>query len=670
MNTTKLDQLYELRTNFSVIGITGRTGSGCSEIAKLLEDDFKNLKRIRSSNDLGNSVFKRKFEIVHNFTQENWKKYKVIEYKKVLLFLLLPQIFDNKDNNLLFDYYRKELRVEPDKELIAQIASKLRNLIFMHKKLITSIKEIDISSDNRDEEKLKLLCRIYWGAEYNDLAEKIDCILKENGIIERVRLLHHTANNYRKSGKPFKTEIINPEHIYTIAKAINRIIKATKYFYEENECKIVIDSLRNSLEINFFKERYSAFYLIAVKNDQRKTKLLEIYGEEATKVVDGLLEFDEIEYKCNDFQKGFFFAPDVQNCIQKADYHVNYNYFDSNTKFKELSKEGKFNYFYSIDEQLMKLQGLIQQPGLITPDSAERIMQIAYTAKLNSGCISRQVGAVVTDNEYSTKAIGWNDVPKNAIPCSLRNVKELSESKTPFGFTQFELGEGLKETENVNPNTINDNEKDKESKDFFEFVKDNFNETTLPKAKMGGINCPYCFKTAYNAFSGDKNQVHTRSLHAEENAMMQISKYGGQGLNKGYLFTTASPCELCAKKAYQLGITTIYYIDPYPGISRNHILKSNTLTDPTMIVFSGAVGRAYFKLYEPFLAQKDEIAILTDFKIDSPQKIKTDALRKLLSKSFENKLELKDKLDKLLSSNEKAFDEIVSLIEKGLTSSK
>jgi dCMP deaminase len=187
---------------------------------------------------------------------------------------------------------------------------------------------------------------------------------------------------------------------------------------------------------------------------------------------------------------------------------------------------------------------------------------------------------------------------------------------------------------------------------------------------MGGINCPYCFKTAYNAFSGDKNQVHTRSLHAEENAMMQISKYGGQGLNKGYLFTTASPCELCAKKAYQLGITTIYYIDPYPGISRNHILKSNTLTDPTMIVFSGAVGRAYFKLYEPFLAQKDEIAILTDFKIDSPQKIKTDALRKLLSKSFENKLELKDKLDKLLSSNEKAFDEIVSLIEKGLTSSK
>jgi len=33
-------------------------------------------------------------------------------------------------------------------------------------------------------------------------------------------------------------------------------------------------------------------------------------------------------------------------------------------------------------------------------------MQLAYTAKYNSGCISRQVGAAVTDESYSIKAIG------------------------------------------------------------------------------------------------------------------------------------------------------------------------------------------------------------------------------------------------------------------------
>jgi deoxycytidylate deaminase len=668
MSTTKLDQLYELRTNFSVIGITGRTGSGCSEIAELLSAKFDKLDKIREVAIFQESIFKRKFEIVYNFTKENWQPYKVIEYKKVLLLLLIPYISKNIENKHLNDFYRTSLREETDRSLISKIELSIKNELKKHTELIEEINSLDILKNVLDNEKLKLLSEIFWGKPFNALADQIDTILSKNGIIERVMLLHHTANNFRKSGQPFKSDEIDPQYIYTIAEAINKIIKAIRYISSNKECRIVIDSLRNSLEINFFKERYSAFYLVAVKHDKRKTNLLLKYNLNQEKIVDFLLEFDEVEYRCNDFQKGLFYAPDVQNCIQKADYHINNNHYDSKDVFLKDSSSGKFNYFFSIDEQLMKLQGLIQQPGLITPDSAERIMQIAYTAKLNSGCISRQVGAVVTDNEFSTKAIGWNDVPKNAIPCSLRNVKELNNSTTPFGFTQFEIGEGLKETENVNA-TNSDNEKDKESKDFYEFVKANYNEKTLPASKLGGINCPYCFKTAYNAFSGDKNQVHTRSLHAEENAMMQISKYGGQGLNKGYLFTTASPCELCAKKAYQLGITTIYYIDPYPGISRNHILKSNPDKDPKMVVFSGAVGRAYFKLYEPFLAQKDELAILTDFKIDSPQKIKTDALRKLLSKSFENKLELKDKLDKLLSSNEKAFDEIVSLIEKGLTSS-
>ncbi|WP_235846252.1 deaminase [Morganella psychrotolerans] len=63
----------------------------------------------------------------------------------------------------------------------------------------------------------------------------------------------------------------------------------------------------------------------------------------------------------------------------------------------------------------------------------------------------------------------------------------------------------------------------------------------------------------------ENNQVHTRSLHAEENAFLQISKYGGTGVQHGSLYTTASPCELCAKKAYQLGIKEIVFIDLIRG---------------------------------------------------------------------------------------------------------
>ncbi|PXY40657.1 hypothetical protein DMB65_12175 [Flavobacterium cheongpyeongense] len=497
------------------------------------------------------------------------------------------------------------------------------------------------------------------------MADQLNQILKDEGVIERIMLLHHTANNFRKRGRPFKREKSDPKYIYTISKVINRIIKSTKHCSENGHCHIVIDSLRNSLEINFFKERFSAFYLIAVKNDARKSKLINSYKD--SKIVDRLLEIDEDEYKCTDYQKGIFYTPDVQNCIQIADYHVNNNILQSDVLQKEMSIGNNYS-FFSVEEQLVKLQALIQQPGIITPEAIERIMQIAYTAKLNSGCISRQVGAVVTDSEFSTKAIGWNDVPKGAVPCSVRNVKEISNSSSSnnaFGFTKFELGEGLKETEQINADQA-DNLLDNESKKFNQYIKSNYNELNLPDKLLGGRNCPYCFKQAYNTFSGEKNQVHTRSLHAEENAMMQISKSGGQGLKNGFLFTTASPCELCAKKAYQLGLRTIYYIDPYPGISRNHILKSNIKTDPLMILFSGAVGKAYHKLYEPFLSQKDELALLTNFDLDSPKDVKAKSLKAILKKEFSHNKILLEKLESKFNNHENGFDTLMQIIEKGL----
>ena len=33
-------QIYKLRQNFILIGLTGRTGSGCSTVAKVLETEY------------------------------------------------------------------------------------------------------------------------------------------------------------------------------------------------------------------------------------------------------------------------------------------------------------------------------------------------------------------------------------------------------------------------------------------------------------------------------------------------------------------------------------------------------------------------------------------------------------------------------------------------------
>ena len=108
--------------------------------------------------------------------------------------------------------------------------------------------------------------------------------------------------------------------------------------------------------------------------------------------------------------------------------------------------------------------------------------------------------------------------------------------------------------------------------------------------------------------------MHTRSLLAEENAFLQLAKYGSEGIDGGYLFTTASPCELCAKKAYQLGISKIFYIDIYPGISFSHIIQAGE-RKIDLIQFKGVIGRAYESLYNPIFPLKDEIEYLTDVSI-------------------------------------------------------
>ena len=124
-----------------------------------------------------------------------------------------------------------------------------------------------------------------------------------------------------------------------------------------------------------------------------------------------------------------------------------------------------------------------------------------------------------------------------------------------------------------------------------------------------------CFKDLYNSITGVKNQVHPRSLHAEETAFLNLGQHSAKG---GNLFTTSSPCELCAKKAMYMGIKKVYYIEPYAGLSFNHVLSIGPREDrPEMLLFTGAVGRAYTQLYTPLMPQKDELTFWMGANLDA-----------------------------------------------------
>lgn len=587
MNTPiDLSKIYELRSSFTVIGLTGRTGSGCSEIGSLLKNGFDNKSyTIPKDNPVHNTD--RKYKIVYNFAKVNFRPYYLIEYKHVIMLFIFSQEYEHVKNYLKSNF----AEITDDK------FSKLKDCF---NALYPKLNSFDFENpESIQDEAIDNLYEIFNSPEFYQCNEIFGNVLKDISPILRIKIMQLFANNIRNGGCAICNSADYLVTVYNLVSVINRLIKGHKK-KNKNYCKVVIDSLRNPLEIMYLKERYSAFYMMAVNSEESdiKRRLSERFKKES--LVDEILQIDKEEYKTE--KDTDFFKQNVSECIQKSDIHLSNISEEQALEFNKDNEEKLINTSpkFSCKSQLLKFVSLIEQPGIVTPSPEERIMQIAYTAKYNSGCISRQVGAVVTDENYSIKAVGWNNTPEGHVPCLLRSADDLLMGKDDEAFSSYE----------------------KEDKKFKPVFETEFQ--SIDKSNLKGRNISFCFKCIQNSIKEGKNQVHTRSLHAEESAFLQISKYGGQGIKGGKLFTTASPCELCAKKAYQLGISVIYYIDLYPGISISHILKAGTKFKEIRL-FHGAIGTAYHKLYSPFMAYKDELSLLTGSEIkDYATKIKDE----------------------------------------------
>lgn len=573
-----IDKVFEHRKNFLVIGLTGRTGSGCTTAAEILSTPSFSALSFPTIQNPPRSHEDRKLRIVRLWAQTHWRPFVTISATALILALALK---DGLDNFLA-------LVTQADDHVDIEA---MRNALEPYAKDVKGAFEV---GDNIHGPRLNdaVQAAITLTEGVIKALEKVKSLLtSRRAYTDLFQLL---GNNVRRSGSPTRDEI-DPEKIFAIPAAIELVIRLLRIYFERKDISqqyIVIDALRHPYEIRYLRERISSFYTVAVSTTELERKR-RLHALQMTD--DQVKKLDEIEYpnkigKAKDYSQ--LVKQNVQACLELADIYIS-NAVQEDGPHLELTR------------QLVRYVTLMQHPGLVTPTAVERCMQAAMTARANSGCISRQVGAVVTDANYSVKSIGWNDVPQGQVPCILRNVAHLVQG-------------------NFDNAAYSDYER--KDKDFQKIVVETY-DLRPDVDNFRGRNLSYCFKSAYNAIMKETNQVHTRSLHAEENAFLQIAKYGGQSIAGGYLFTTASPCELCAKKAYQLGVQKIYYIDPYPGIAINHVLGSGT-AKPQLELFEGATGSAYHDLYQAIMPYKDELPRLIDGARDRAPSAEADQDRR------------------------------------------
>lgn len=486
----------------------------------------------------------------------------------------------------------------------------------------TQLADIDIKLSNKRQQDLDFYSFVFVHDIMPAMSSVIHKHLTDIGSANFTGLYQKYGNCIRKFGEIIfdqnkLKEKLNGEQnndIFAIPRKINRFIKVLRRPFSREfsrPTRVVIDSIKNSFEATYLRDRYSAFYLFAISADestrikrlmessQKSLNLEQIHyidwneystvGQElysSYKDDKGVLTKEEKEFckwieKEDDIRSDLvrkqaykdkthpFFLQDVKSCIENADVFI--------------SNKGVGNRAnMPLKWELVRYICLIIYPGLVQPTPIERCMQIAFTAKANSGCLSRQVGAVVTDKSHNILSIGWNDVPCGDISCARKNLKDLCKLEDIKAYTHYEL-------ENVT-------------------FRNRLPDKKLDGSQIGKLLCGlplrYCFKDIHTEA---KNPMRSRSMHGEEKALENC----GKECEGGNLFTTASPCEMCSKKAKDHKIKKIYYIEPYPGISEDQYSNSGDPENIAIhILFTGAIGRAYTQMYTPLMPHKDILEYL------------------------------------------------------------
>ena len=405
-------------------------------------------------------------------------------------------------------------------------------------------------------------------------------------------VLQDWGDNIRAKGNPFLEllykEKFQKENLFKLSKEINNLIKFLRHRirflnkdfstkkrivdFDKIPSLFVVECFRNPYEIEFFRSRYSEFYLLSISCERQiREQRVKHFSQERDGRDQGLGN-----------KSGELYKLDVRKCVLLSDIALLNNY----------SKDT----FY---ERLIQYLALIRSPGCYPPSINELYMHLAYSHSLMSTCISRKVGAVIRGPKGYIYAAGWNDVGEGQIGCGIRRKEDFSFiSNIPKVSSKYKKEDFDRLVHQKNGNYIC--YKDIMSKLEFDNKLNKLSESKECQNK--------CIEKIESEIS-IKRLEYCRALHAEENALLQITKIGGLPVKGGTIYTTTYPCELCAKKLYQSGIRTIYYTEPYPETISEEVFLEDGNRKIQTYPFEGVKSQSFYRLFKPIFDKKDIVFV-------------------------------------------------------------
>lgn len=300
--------------------------------------------------------------------------------------------------------------------------------------------------------------------------------------------------------------------------------------------RVVVDSIRNPAEIHYLKNWYPRLTVMGVyaPPNTRWHRMRQRYDDDRRQFEqDDAIDRDE---RIVEGQR-------VTACFLEADYIV-----DNSTPIIDLknSRPGM-----NLIDQVRRCLELIKDRGCHPPSDDEALMAVAYATGQRSRCMKRRVGAIIVDELGHVLSSGYNDVPASF------GIEEPCKAK----FNRC----------------YRDQIRGKISKTLCTVVSD---EKTFDKVNVA-------------IWEELKALDKCRALHAEERAIINVARSGVCVDSKCRMFVTTFPCNLCANKIAEIGLSEVVYSEPYPVTESVEILdKAGVKHSP----FSGVTFNGYFRL--------------------------------------------------------------------------
>lgn len=339
---------------------------------------------------------------------------------------------------------------------------------------------------------------------------------------------------------------------YWVNKVIRRIDEARL-----GKGPIVIDGLRNSLEVEEIRKIYPRFFLVAVcaPKDERWNRVREDYKGDSR-------EFDDDDRR--DQNEDFVWGQSVQKCVDDADY-VYYNserLVVNLTGCEEPDTSRIERKFTSTAKDFVPV--MIGEKQHRDPKVEEIQIAAAYAQSHSSTCLKRHVGAVITvsrnDQEFPV-SMGYNENPPNVrtckSECACYKDEDMISKLRARGREIYCPKCGKKHTELHEP-----------------------------------WNCMKCGTNLKAWLHPNRNMELCTAIHAEERAILSLGDRSAEG---GTLYVTTFPCFQCARLILDAGIKNIVYVEAYPVKETEVFLRTSGVE--RISPFSGFTARAFFRVF-------------------------------------------------------------------------